>query len=113
MTIWHPLLALIPENTSVRDCLSEAGFDAKFLALEDDKDNAELWERYSEGRASLEDLGWQAQAPDGYEVIGQWDTEDGPFACFVKPNTPAAAALFEAGRPFMTRLSATLTETRR
>ena len=80
----HPDLPEWGENEPGSPILAALGFDSRFVLMENDGSD-EVNDEYFERGGSY--AGWTPTSPgDGWVLAGVWDTEDGPQACFVRPN---------------------------
>lgn len=76
------------EHHLVTEIASEHGFDLKGRVLDED-DDADLYRRYiDDGDDVVGD--WNPTPPDGWLLVGKWDTEDGPIAWFAKRRIDAS-----------------------
>ena len=62
---------------------TEAGFETRWQDL-DERDEPDLYADYFEHGADDVIGRWNVVAPDGWQLGGKWDTEDGPTACFLR-----------------------------
>lgn len=88
-----PLFAhYLPEGCDIRHAATEAGFECRFLNMDDDlPDEHPVYVDYFEYGSAKALREWQpTQQGDGWKLVGQWDTEDGPTALFVRPLPPPA-----------------------
>lgn len=82
---WH----LLPEDADSRPWLLELGFESHFdgLCLEDSAVSDAYFESDDPDCSA-----WNPQPPDGegWFLASIYDTEDGPYACWIKPVTAAS-----------------------
>ena len=71
-----------PSEAQVDEFLLSLGVVVKTLHLEDDDKSKEFNKRYEDGEGDLTD--WNPEIPEGYYLVGIWDTEDTPVAVFAK-----------------------------
>jgi len=84
---YHPDLP-DTDDESVGPPLEAIGFEYACVCMEDDapEDVADAWFHGEDHTAPLR---WTPTPPkgDGWLLAAKYDTEDGPYALFVKPNT--------------------------
>lgn len=95
MTYIHPLFDSKIEEVQPPKLAEALGFKVA-IAPEPDyiEDHAILYV-YDQGHVNTFYELWKPEAPDGYELGGKYETEDGPYAFFVKPETLSAMALWK------------------
>jgi hypothetical protein len=74
------------EGDDLKAIARDAGYDLRWFSL-DEGDEPELWRRYSEddeGEEVVRD--WNPVIPDGWQLAGKWDTEDGPTVHFIRKH---------------------------
>jgi len=67
------------------EAILAAGFESRQVAFEYDVPQALLDRYYEDGDSSVA-AEWQPTTPEGegWMLVGIWDTEDGPYAMFVR-----------------------------
>lgn len=85
----HPELG---EEYLSAEALRDAGFESRQVAFEYDAPEA-LRDRYYEGD-DPDVSAWEPTSPEGegWALVGIWDTEDGPYAMFVRRIAEGGAA---------------------
>ena len=80
----HPAMPYLDESTDVVGLLHAVGLDVAVIALEDADE--EMTEQYASTGTCAH---WTPPEPagDGWRLIEVYDTEDGPLALFVQPET--------------------------
>lgn len=81
----------MPEDTDMREIAAANGFASMFASMDEDSDQpgvVELWAEYSAG-GDGQDIcrRWQPDVPEGWTLADKYDTEDGPYAIFIKPRS--------------------------
>lgn len=96
----HPLFAGFDEGHNMQRVAEALGFDSRFrtMDLEDMGDSEQ--EAYDRDGMKFIDA-WAPEVPDGFELAGKWDHEDGPVAMFVRPNSKMAEALWVVASAFV------------
>lgn len=72
------------EGDSVVAIAGDNGFDVRLLRMHDELgEEHTLVQVYDEGDPEV--IGrWQPIVPEGWQLGGKWDTDDGPVAVFIK-----------------------------
>lgn len=84
----HPTLPLCDEDVRVDRFLKAFGIESAFVSMESDVD-AESYKQYHE-RADADCSAWTPTPPDGdgWVPLEIYDTEDGPYALYVREKKP-------------------------
>lgn len=84
----HPALPLCDEDVCVDKFLDAFGIESAFVSMEPDVD-AESYEKYHE-RDDADCRAWTPTPPDGdgWVLLEIYDTEDGPYALYVREKKP-------------------------
>lgn len=87
----HSALASLQEGDRIDKHPDLMDSECAFIDMESNASD-ELNDRYVDGKAGAEE--WTPTPPDGegWVLLAIYDTEDGPYACFARPNTKAEAA---------------------
>ncbi|MCV6588017.1 MAG: hypothetical protein OIF57_03150 [Marinobacterium sp.] len=86
----HPILAALPDGTNAEEFVQNLGFevDFQFDGSSDLPDGL-----------TLDD--WKITIPEGFKLAGKWEADSGAddyfVACFLKPTTPLATAIWLIG----------------
>lgn len=94
--VWHPDLPEMGEDEIVNPYLWAIGFDCKFVNMEGDA--PALYDTYSDA-GEPDCSAWIPSTPEGggWLLAAIYDTEDGPYALYVRPfPAPAPVATAEA-----------------
>lgn len=80
----HPDLG---EEYLSAEAILAAGFESRHVAFEYDAPEELLNRYFEDGDAGVSD--WEPTSPEGegWVLVGIWDTEDGPYAMFVRRIT--------------------------
>lgn len=86
----------MPEGGDIGRACGELGFDCQIVPMEFDLEPEHpLWIAYYEEGDAKPVRDWEPTPPDGegWQLVGQWDQEDGPVALFIrKPMADDGAA---------------------
>lgn len=82
----HPDIPDVEEELSILPPLKKLGFEAAFIGMDDDapEELVDAW--YAEEMSAPSR--WTPTKPDGdgWVLVAKYDTENGPYAMFVRPN---------------------------
>lgn len=83
---FHPDIPGEDESDDVKALCRELGFDVTAVGMEDDA--PELSDAWGEDEDMTAPTRWTPTPPagDGWMLVAKYDTEDGPYAMFVRPN---------------------------
>lgn len=85
---FHPDIPGEDENDDVRGLCKELGFDTAFVAMDGDAPQ-DLVDAYFENEETTATTRWTPTMPggDGWMLAAKYDTEEGPYAMFVRPDS--------------------------
>jgi hypothetical protein len=69
--------------------LKAAGWEYHIIAMEQDGSEADQKRYFDEGDPDFSQ--WCPATPDGWQLAGMWETDDGPIAFYVRELQPVAA----------------------
>lgn len=84
-----PFLHWLPEGCDIARACGEHGFDCKIAVMEFDLEPEDpLFVSYFDDGDTKAVREWKPTSPEGegWKLVGQWDTEEGPAALFIRPS---------------------------
>jgi hypothetical protein len=69
-----------------RAWMADENLESCRVCLEEEDEDHPVYQSYFDGDPNVS--GWEPKAPEGGDwfLLGLWDTEDGPFAWYVRPK---------------------------